>query len=59
MDADLLEITDLSIAVEADFFIGHLHNNAFADLVNMLQRTRGDGGNDFHSIDEGSSYQSF
>jgi hypothetical protein len=69
----LAQLADVSVAVEADFFVGHLASSSTeggsgngsgegsgtAELVNMLQRSRGDGGSDFHSLDAGSSWQGF
>lgn len=54
----LTQMADVSVAVEADFFLGHLKSPE-AEVVNMLQRSRGDGGVDFHSVDAGSSWQGF
>lgn len=58
MDPLLTQVADMSVAVEADFFFGHL-NSRDAEVMNMLQHSRGDGGVDFHSIDSGSSWQGF
>jgi len=59
LEPRLMQLADVSVAVEADFFLGHLRRAPTADLVNMLQRTRGDGGSDFYSVDAGSSWEGF
>jgi hypothetical protein len=59
VERHLVELADIAVAVEADFYLGHLRHSLTSELVNMLQRTRGDGGSDFHSIDEGSSWEGF
>jgi hypothetical protein len=53
------ELADVAVAAEADYFIGNLGNNPRAELLNIMQRMRGDAGRDFHSIDEGSSFTAF
>lgn len=66
LEGTLVHLADVAVAVEADFFVGQLsnkegssgHSNK-AGLVNMLQHSRGDGGRDFHSIDDGSSWEGF
>ena len=48
---------NLYIAVEADFFVGSL-TSSWCVLIHQLERTRGDGGVDYLSVDVGSQYTS-
>lgn len=42
-------MASLEISSHAFTFIGNLHN-PWDQLINAIQRTRGDGGTDYHSI---------
>lgn len=48
-------MANLYVAVEAYGFIGTLSSNWCA-LIQYMERTRGDGGSDYHSLDMGSAW---
>jgi len=43
-------IANLYVAIEADFFVGSLSSN-WCRLIHELERTRGDAGFDYHTVD--------
>ena len=51
----MLSMANLYIATEAEFFVGPL-SSSWCATVNYMQRTRGDAGTDYHSVDMVSSY---
>jgi hypothetical protein len=51
----VMSMANLYISIHADFFVGTL-TSSWCSLINSLQRTRGDGGIDYNSLDYGSSY---
>ena len=54
----IYSLANLHVAVDgADGYVGTL-SSSWGVLINVLQRTRGDGGFDFLSADEGSSFSS-
>eukprot|EP01036_Dinobryon_divergens_P027108 gene27108-35827_t len=53
----LMSLANLYVAVEADGFVGSLSSNWCA-MIMHLERTRGDGGFDYHSVDSGSAFTS-
>ena len=53
----LLSFTNLYIAIEATAFVGSL-TSSWCVLIHQLERTRGDGGADYWSVDIGSQYTS-
>ena len=48
---------NLYVAVEADSFVGSL-TSSWCVLIHQMERTRGDGGADYLSVDLGSQYTS-
>ena len=46
---------NLYVAIEADFFVGSL-SSSWCNLIHQMERTRGDGGQDYLSVDLGSQY---
>lgn len=48
-------MSNLAISIEADIFLGTL-TSSWCIMIHGLQRTRGDGGRDYHSLDRGSAY---
>ena len=46
----LYSFANLLVSVQADYFVGTLSSN-WCRLVNELQRTRGDEGRTYHSVD--------
>ena len=55
VDEFVYSMANLFVAVEANAFIGSLSSN-WCILINYLQRTRGDGGEDYLSVDGGTTY---
>lgn len=51
----MLSFANLYIAIEATVFVGSL-TSSWCMLINQLERTRGDGGTDYWSVDVGSQY---
>lgn len=52
----IFSFANLFIAVDhADFFVGSL-TSSWCAMMNVLQRTRGDGGSDYLSVDGGSAH---
>jgi hypothetical protein len=51
----LFSMSNLYISVEADLFVGTL-TSSWCSMIHALQRTRGDGGRDYHTVDKGSAY---
>jgi hypothetical protein len=51
----VMSLTNLHIASRADMFIGTL-SSSWCMMINFMQRTRGDGGWDYHSMDKGSAH---
>lgn len=51
----LFSLANLAVAVEAHGFVGTLSSN-WCVLIDHLQRTRGDGGYDYFSLDLGSFF---
>jgi hypothetical protein len=53
----IYSFVNLYIAVEADFFVGSL-TSSWCVLIHQMERTRGDGGAEYFSVDLGSQYTS-
>jgi hypothetical protein len=53
----LFSLANLFVASEAQGFIGTLSSNWCA-MIMHLERTRGDGGHDYYSMDKGSAFTS-
>ena len=53
----LFSMANLYIASEADGFVGTLSSNWCA-MIHHLERTRGDAGTDYYSLDHGSAFTS-
>lgn len=53
-DSFLYSIASLEISTKGKTFIGNL-NNGWDNLINIFQRTRGDGGYDYYSINSTTS----
>ena len=52
----IYSIANLFLSVDgADYFLGSL-TSSWCTMTNILQRTRGDGGTEFLSVDSGSVY---
>lgn len=51
----LLSMANLRVAIEADAFVGTL-TSSWCIVLHNLERTRGDGGWDYHSMDAGSAF---
>ena len=51
----MYSFANLYVASEADAFIGTLTSNWCA-MIHQLERTRGDGGSDYYSMDAGSAF---
>ena len=51
----LFSLANLFVAVEASGFVGTLSSNWCAMILH-LERTRGDGGYDYLSLDKGSAF---
>lgn len=53
----LYSLTNLYVAIEANGFIGTLTSN-WCVMIQHLERTRGDGGYDYYSMDQGTAFTS-
>ena len=51
----LFSMANLYVAVEADGFVGTL-SSSWCITIEYLERTRGDGGLDYYSMDRGSAF---
>lgn len=51
----LFSMANLYVASEADGFVGTLTSN-WCVMIEQLERTRGDGGYDYYSMDRGSAF---
>ena len=51
----VLSFANLYVAIEATVFVGSL-TSSWCMLINQLERTRGDGGTDYWSVDVGSQF---
>eukprot|EP00602_Paraphysomonas_sp_CaronLab_P012717 CAMPEP_0185038096 /NCGR_PEP_ID=MMETSP1103-20130426/33322_1 /TAXON_ID=36769 /ORGANISM="Paraphysomonas bandaiensis, Strain Caron Lab Isolate" /LENGTH=844 /DNA_ID=CAMNT_0027576369 /DNA_START=241 /DNA_END=2776 /DNA_ORIENTATION=+ len=51
----VLSMANLYVSIQADFFVGTL-SSSWCAAINYMERTRGDAGHDYHSVDRGSSY---
>lgn len=52
-----MSLTNLFVASEADYFIGSL-TSSWCVLIEQLERTRGDAGSEYWSVDKGSQFTS-
>jgi hypothetical protein len=51
----LYSMANLYVAIEADGFVGTLTSN-WCTMIHHLERTRGDGGYEYFSMDYGSAF---
>lgn len=51
----LFSMANLFVATEAQGFVGTLSSN-WCMMIHHLERTRGDGGYDYYSMDRGSAF---
>ena len=51
----MMSMANLYVAVEADSFVGSL-TSGWCMLIHAMERTRGDGGYDYFSVDRGTAY---
>lgn len=51
----LYSMANLYVATEADAFVGTLTSNWCA-MIHQLERSRGDGGADYYSMDGGTAF---
>lgn len=54
-DDFIFSMANLFVSIRAEYFLGTL-SSSWCQLINMMQRTRGDGGHDYDSIDNGSQF---
>jgi hypothetical protein len=47
-----MSMSNLFVSIEADFFVGTLASG-WCQMINQLQRTRGDGGASYNAVDSG------
>eukprot|EP00388_Colpodella_angusta_P042617 GDKK01056877.1.p3 GENE.GDKK01056877.1~~GDKK01056877.1.p3 ORF type:complete len:117 (-),score=3.15 GDKK01056877.1:57-407(-) len=55
VDEMLFSLANLYVASEAQGFVGTLSSN-WCTMIMHLERTRGDGGYEYYSMDEGSAH---
>lgn len=55
VDEFMFSMANLYVASEADGFVGTLSSN-WCMMIHHLERTRGDGGYDYFSMDDGTAF---